>query len=384
MRKNMGKNKSSEIKRTPIREAVKLRLWGMAAGRCEICNKLLYLDSHYGDDANFAENAHIHAVGKTGPRHVDSMTKDEINNIDNLMLLCAEHHHLIDTKPENYLSDFLIVQKKTHENRIRRLTEIQDADSCKIVTFFSNIDNVDVFNTVSVLRRASVKCGLYPKQGEPIELHSGSVTKYIPSKEIMQIQVDVLENQVKQYFGSIVKKEDVVALFALAPQPLLFELGYLLCDQLNIRVFQCHREGDKWAWPEDQSVVDFLTCKSRNESETVIALVVDLSAEIVDQRIINVLGEKCSIYHLTISEPNRVFVKNPHIQDSFVRAFRLLMEKIKNDNPKAKEICLFPAMPASLAVRAGMDIMPKVDLPIKIYDQLSRKNCFEETITIGG
>ena len=353
----MEKNKSSEIKRTPIREAVKLRLWGMAAGRCEICNKLLYLDSHYGDDANFAENAHIHAVGKTGPRHVDSMTKDEINNVDNLMLLCAEHHHLIDTKPENYLSDFLIVQKKTHENRIRRLTEIQDADSCKIVTFFSNIDNVDVFNTVSVLRRASVKCGLYPKQDEPIELHSGSVTKYIPSKEIMQIQVDVLENQVKQYFGSIVKKEDVVALFALAPQPLLFELGYLLCDQLNIRVFQCHREGDKWAWPEDQSVVDFLTCKSRNESETVIALVVDLSAEIV---------------------------KNPHIQDSFVRAFRLLMERIKNDNPKAKEICLFPAMPASLAVRAGMDIMPKVDLPIKIYDQLSQKSCFEETITIGG
>ena len=50
----MEKNKSSEIKRTPIREAVKLRLWGMAAGRCEICNKLLYLDSHYGDDANFA------------------------------------------------------------------------------------------------------------------------------------------------------------------------------------------------------------------------------------------------------------------------------------------------------------------------------------------
>ena len=109
------------------------------AGRCEICNKLLYLDSRYGDDANFAENAHIHAVGKTGPRHVDDMTQDEINNIDNLMLLCAEHHHLIDTKPENYPSDFLIVQKKNHENRIRRLTEIQDSDSCKMVTFFSNI-----------------------------------------------------------------------------------------------------------------------------------------------------------------------------------------------------------------------------------------------------
>ena len=113
-------------------------------------------------------------------------------------------------------------------------------------------------------------------------------------------------------------------------------------------------------------------------------MVIDLSAEIIDQRIENTLGEKCTIYHLTIPEPNRVFVKNPQIQDSFVRTFRLAMERIKNDNPKAKEICLFPAMPASLAVRAGMDIMPKVDLPVKIYDQLSQKNSFEETITIGG
>ena len=380
----MGKNESSKIKRTPIREAVKLRLWGMAAGRCEICNKLLYLDSHYGDDANFSENAHIHAVGKTGPRHADDMTQDEINNIDNLMLLCAEHHHLIDTKPENYLSDFLIVQKKAHEDRIRRLTEIQDADSCKVVTFFSNIDNVDVFNAASVLRRATVKCGFYPKQDDPIELHNGSVTKYIPSKDIFQLQASELENQVKQYFGSIVKKEDVVALFALAPQPLLFKLGCLLCDQLNVRVFQCHREGDKWAWPDDQSTVDFQIHQSKADSETAVALVIDLSAEIIDQRIENTLGERCSIYHLTIPAPNRVFVKHPQIQDSFVRTFRLAMERIKNDNPKAKEICLFPAMPASLAVRAGMDIMPKVDLPVKIYDQLSQKNSFEETITIGG
>lgn len=380
----MGKDASSEIKRTQIREAVKLRLWGMAAGRCEICNKLLYLDSHYGDDTNFSENAHIHAVGKKGPRHVDHMTQDDINNIDNLMLLCAEHHHLIDTKPENYQSDFLVLQKKAHEDRIRRLTEIQDVDSCKMVTFFSNIDNVDVFNTVSVLRRATAKCGLYPKQDDPIELHDGSVTKYKPSKDIMQFQANELEGQVKQYFGSIVKKEDVVALFALAPQPLLFKLGYLLCDQLNVRVFQCHREGDKWSWPEDQSTVNFQTYRSKAESETVVALVIDLSAEIVDQRIENTLGEKCSIYHLTIPEPNQVFVKNPQIQDSFVRAFRLSMETIKNENPKVKEICLFPAMPVSLAVRAGMNIMPKVDLPVKIYDQLSQKSGFEETITIGG
>lgn len=82
--------KSSEIARTAIDDKIKLTLWGRAAGRCEICNKLLYCDSKYGDPANFAEFAHIHAVGMTGPRHRNEITQDEINQIDNLMLLCEE------------------------------------------------------------------------------------------------------------------------------------------------------------------------------------------------------------------------------------------------------------------------------------------------------
>ena len=103
----MAKN-SSEVKRAALEEKTKIFLWGMAAGRCEICNKLLYIDSKYGDTANFAENAHIHAVGKKGPRHLDEMSKEEMNGIENLMLLCAEHHHLIDTKPENYPDNTLL------------------------------------------------------------------------------------------------------------------------------------------------------------------------------------------------------------------------------------------------------------------------------------
>ncbi len=57
----------------------------------------------YGDTANFAEMAHIPAVGKTGPRHLDEMSKGEINKIENLMLLCAEHHKF------NYFKDRVII-----------------------------------------------------------------------------------------------------------------------------------------------------------------------------------------------------------------------------------------------------------------------------------
>jgi len=380
----LNKKRSSEIARTAIDVKTTLTLWGRAAGRCEMCNKLLYCDSKYGDMANFAENAHIHAVGTTGPRHRDEMTQDEINQIDNLMLLCEEHHHLIDTKPEDYSGKFLCAKKEEHESRVRRVTDIQEEASCKMVSFFSNVDKVDVYGDTIAFKRAVIRDKMYPKQDEPIVLHMGAPTRYIASKENIELKANELAYQVHLAFEGI-KKEERIAIFSLAPQPLLFKLGMLLCDQLDTHVFQYHREGDKWAWPEDNtSVVEYVTKNTHYSSNDVVALVIDLSAEIVDARITCVLGDDCSIYHLTIAEPNRDFVLNKRIQSGFVRVFRKVLEEIKNAHPKARRIHLFPAMPQSLAICAGMDYMPKADLPVTLYEQVDTSNGFIKTITIGG
>lgn len=374
---------SSEIARTNIDQKVVMRLWGMSAGRCELCNKLLYIDSNFGDSANFAENAHIHAVGATGPRHKDEMDRSEINQIDNLMLLCAEHHHLIDTKPENYQGDYLVRKKKEHEARIRSLTEIREDASCKMVTYFSNIDNTTMFSADDMLRRAVVHEKLYPKQDVPISLNEGSPTKYVRSKEMIESQAIALADQVRFNFRGL-KKEEAIAVFALAPQPLLIKLGTLICDQLNVYVFQCHREGEKWTWPEDSSSVDFLFSKTKDGDGSTLAFVIDLSAQIIDDRVTSVLGNNCTIYHLTIENPNRLFVKNVTIQEAFVQSFRTAMETLKNNNPGCGTIHIFPAMPQSLAIRAGMDYMPKADLPMIIYEQVSPDIGFIETLMIGG
>ena len=47
------------------------------------------------------------------------MTAVQINSIENLMLLCTEHHKLIDTKPYEYPIERLLEIKKRHEERIR-------------------------------------------------------------------------------------------------------------------------------------------------------------------------------------------------------------------------------------------------------------------------
>ncbi len=382
----MSKDKkiNSEIGRTAISEAVRMKLWAVSGGRCELCNRLLYSDQYFGIDGNFGQLAHIHAVSAGGPRHKYGMTAEEKNNISNLMLLCADHHHLIDNKPGDYSDGLLLRRKAQHEERIRLVTEISNEQSCKIVTYFSNIDNAEVFASETLLRAAVISAGLYASQDPVVQLHQGTRIRYSPSKDEFVSKASDLELQFRQWFDGIIKKQDAVALFALAPQPLLFKLGTLINDQYNVRVFQCHREGHKWAWKESSEAVEYSFVKTKSTANSQnVALVMDLSAPIIDNRITSTIGGDVTIYHISIPDPNRSFVKTEGVQNLFVPVFRCAMEVIKNENPACTHINVFMAMPQSLAIRAGMDYMPKADLPLILYEQNNANDGFFETITIG-
>ena len=83
---------------TSVPEAVKLRLWGRAGGRCEYdgCNDRLWLDSLTKFEFNAAYVAHIIADSPGGPRG-DSVLSDKLKaDISNLMLICDKHHRLVD------------------------------------------------------------------------------------------------------------------------------------------------------------------------------------------------------------------------------------------------------------------------------------------------
>ena len=83
---------------------------------------------------------------------------------------------------------------------------------------------------------------------------------------------------------------------------------------MNVQVFQCHREGEKWTWPENEFTrIEYFIRKTYDKSKKTVAMVIDLSAQIIDNRVTSVLGDECTIFHLTIESPNRLFVKNKKI-----------------------------------------------------------------------
>lgn len=62
-----------------------------------------------------AEMAHMIAYSENGPRSDPTKTKEELNQADNLILLCPTHHKIIDKFPFQFSIEVLKEMKRQHE-----------------------------------------------------------------------------------------------------------------------------------------------------------------------------------------------------------------------------------------------------------------------------
>ena len=93
-----------------------LRLLYAHSGNCcafEGCNCPIFED----DGTLTGECCHIESYSPDGPRYNKRQTDEDRNGYDNLMLMCARHHKIIDSHPEQYSVKKLKSIKKSHENR---------------------------------------------------------------------------------------------------------------------------------------------------------------------------------------------------------------------------------------------------------------------------
>jgi len=92
-------------------------LWGRSGNRCAMpaCKRVLYEDETLTDDASLVgEEAHIVARSQDGPRGDSTLTTDERDKYNNLVLLCSVHHKSIDDQPLEYTVDKLHKIKSDH------------------------------------------------------------------------------------------------------------------------------------------------------------------------------------------------------------------------------------------------------------------------------
>ena len=105
--------------------------------------------------AIIGEICHIYALSPNGPRGQGGLTEKELNSIDNLILLCRNHHAVVDGQPETYTAELLKQWKEEHEARgksrhpagldiIRELADEKIKDETDILRksrFFAEFDS---------------------------------------------------------------------------------------------------------------------------------------------------------------------------------------------------------------------------------------------------
>lgn len=368
---------------TNIPAKVIYKLWARAAGRCEYCNKPLWEDIVTKAQFSTAYIAHIIAEKPGGPRYHPVLSEQLKHDFSNVMLLCDTHHRLIDKEDvEGHPIERLREMKRAHEERVQIQTALSEEKQSHILHYGANVGKLKAFVTWVQSKEA-----MYPTH-YPAESHAIEITLQNSLFDDSQTNYWSIERQnLQQQFaarvqGRLGKDITHLSVFAIAPQPLLVELGRLLSDVTGITVYQHQKEPhDNWRWSESPESFVFEIVRPTAISDT-IALNLSLSATIDNARITSVLGEDISTWTLTIATPYNDFLKSRSQLQAFRECFRKLLNEIKAVHGQEQVIHVFPAVPTSVAVEVGRVWMPKADLPLKIYDQNSRLGGFVEALSI--
>jgi hypothetical protein len=369
-----------------IRRPVESMLWGRSAGRCEFdgCNRILSRSSVTQEQANIAQKAHIWAFSAGGPRGHAGITDEELNEVENLMLVCHECHTKIDQAQgsKKYTAGMLRSWKEEHEKRIEIATGIAPERRSHVLVYGTNVGDHGSPFTFNETAGAMFP-DRRPTEPRPVILGTANNSLQDKSPEFWRVESAHLRKHFDQRVRERIAGGELhhLSVFALAPQPLLILLGDLLGDITSADVYQRHREPPSWTWPTGGVAQPFeVTEPPTTEGQP--ALLLSLSATVTHDRLTAVLGPKASVWRVSVPQPGNDFVKSRDQLSEFRKLMRPLLDRIKAAHGQTTLLNIFPVAPVSLAIELGRVRMPKAEMPWRIYDQVNHQGGFVHALDL--
>lgn len=98
------------------------RLFAASAGYCQNpgCANPIFMDAG-GEPVLIAEMAHVFAANDTGPRAAPDLSKEERGAFENLIMLCANCHTMVDKAPDAYPVEAMLRWKREHADKVLSL-----------------------------------------------------------------------------------------------------------------------------------------------------------------------------------------------------------------------------------------------------------------------
>jgi hypothetical protein len=364
------KAQSPVVQTRKVKPMVQLRLFVDAGGRCEYdgCNKYLLEHSLTLDPGNFAEMAHVVAFREDGPRGHEPRPAD-INQLSNLMLLCAECHKLIDDRPDEHTRKQLESYKEAHETRIKLVTSLGPNRRTAVLEFKALIRG----DAVAIPRDqiAEATAPRYPSTIKPYPLDLTGMSG--PQNEpFYAAACQAIAHGLERFLGPGGEAASTghVSAFALGPIPLLVCLGRQLSNKVPTDLFQRHRDTERWTWKDGGDPVEYAFRTLRRGDGDRVALVLSLSGTIALADLPADLPESATVYELTLADgrPRPTFLNQRRDLEAFRVAYQEAIASMQAAHGAIPAIDLFPAVPAPVAVLCGRELLPRVHPKLRLWD----------------
>ena len=371
---------ANKAPRKSIPNKVQNVLWGRSAGRCQYngCNKLLVGEQISGArNANKSYIAHIVGDSPDGPRGDVILSPKLAHDPDNLMLVCDEHHRVIDREMvDTHSIDILREMKRRHEERVRIVGGINEDLGSHVIRYAAKIGTNE-----SPVAKGDLKWSMIP-QRYPID--DGWIDLDLVTLDLRDDDPAYWPTHVRNLrtvFGEKVRgrmeRQEIkrLAVFGLAPIPLLFELGRLISDIATADVRQLLRDPKGWKWDPSAAPVEY-DLKRPDRGDGAVALKLEISAQVADDRVQSVLGPQAAIWSISAAGAHNDIVRRPEDIAAFAKLFRKTLDDIKLVHGENVTVNVFPAVPVSIAIEAGRSWQPKAHPPLAIYDQNWKRGGF--------
>ena len=369
-----------------IDRADERELWARAGGCCQFqgCNRLVYKSDVTQERVNAAEMAHIYAFSAAGTRGNKGLrNKKKLNSVSNLLLVCRGCHKNIDKRgaAKKYTVELLQDWKRAHENRIRRVVQIDPKRNSHVVIYGGKIGLTQPMLD-SALAMSAMFPKWYPADDRAIDLRMVHAFED-KTPDFWRTETENLRELVRQEITPRVReaKPNHFSIFALADQPLLTLLGTLIPSLVPAIVYQPHRAPAGWAWAPSPRKFKFIVKRPADQTATP-ALVFSLSSPVAPDRITAVLGAGTAIWELTSSVPGTDSIRAPGQLEVFRDTARALIDEIYAAHPGLASLPIFQVMPASCAVMLGRLHLPKADRRWVLYDQNIKLGGFVSALEI--
>ena len=362
-------------------ERTKCIVWGAAAGRCTLCNRLVLTNEDLGEPVPIGELAHDVGATTKSPRGAVHLSRDDRAEAENLLLVCRNCHKPVDDGGQvgRWTIDELQVRKREHEERVRMLTEIGADKAAYVIRLVGPIRGSSPELSPDTVLAAATAAGVYPQRlpgahYADVDLDLRGMPEPNSQEQFARQAELVRELATRVHDGVRREAIDRVAVFAFGRIPLLVQLGASLDDKLDARVFQRHRIDGRnaWSWQSDVTTATFITSTMQKGTDRAhVALVLSLSGVIERGDLPDDIDATYTIYEVSpgsggrgpsvIASPGDLAILESHLRE--------LLVVVEAEHGKVNTIAVFPAVGVSTAVTLGRVLMPQISPALVMFER---------------